>query len=63
MIESILKNCDEIVGLLATRHEMRLIANLDFELLGELKKLLDVVRNASEELSAGETPTLHLVVP
>ena len=39
MIESILKIYDEIVGLLATRHEMRLIANLDFELLGELKKI------------------------
>ena len=63
MIESFLKNYDEIVGLLATRHEMRFNANLDFELLGELKKFLDVVRNASEELSADETPTLHLVVP
>ena len=63
MIESIFKSYDEIVGLLATRHEMRLIANLDFVLLGELKKFLDVVRNASEELSADETPTIHLVVP
>jgi len=63
LLESVLKNFDEIEHILRTTGESYRLVGIDKLLLQELTNFLEVFKFASEELEATKQPTLHLALP
>jgi len=63
LLESVLKNFDEIEHILRTKGESYRLVGIDKLLLQELTNFLEVFKFASEELEAKKQPTLHLALP
>ena len=63
MFDSIMINYSDIEVILEERNEIEFLSDVNFGTISDLTEFLKVFKQASEELSADDSPTIHLVVP
>lgn len=63
MMKSTVDNWDDIVSILTAKNEMHRMANIDKNTLEMLCDFVVIFEEATKEIEASKSPTLHLVIP
>jgi hypothetical protein len=63
MLESVLINFHKCEDLLLERNESIYIDHINLKSVADFVQFLSIFKMASEQLSADQTPTMHLVIP
>lgn len=63
LLDSVLKNYDQVEHILQTKNELYRMAGIEKTLLEQLVSFLEVFKSATLELEATATPTLQLALP